>query len=94
MQFFRIKKVKDKNFKSLIFRERKRKYEKETDTYISKIKPIIIYGKAASGKSKELSKVWKQNKYNFIWFSGTTSITEILHKNLAMKNFKLQKYFY
>ena len=48
MQFFRIKKVKDKNFKSLIFRERKRKYEKETDTYISKIKPIIIYGKAAS----------------------------------------------
>lgn len=90
MQFFRIKKVKDKNFKSLIFRERKRKYEKETDTYISKIKPIIIYGKAASGKSKELSKVWEQknliwdeNKYNFIWFSGTDSITEILHKNLT-----------
>ena len=93
MQFFRIKKVKDKNFKSLIFRERKRKYEKETDTYISKIKPIIIYGKAASGKSKELSKLWEQknliwdeNKYNFIWFSGTDSITEILHKNLTAED--------
>ena len=90
MQFFRIKKVKDKNFKSLIFRERKRKYEKETDTYISKVKPIIIYGKAAAGKSKELSKlfeqknlIWDENKYNFIWFSGTDSITEILHKNLT-----------
>ena len=90
MQFFRIKKVKDRNFKSLIFRERKRKYEKESDTYISKIKPIIIYGKAAAGKSKEISKLWEQkqeiwdqNKYNFIWFSGTDSITEILHKNLT-----------
>lgn len=90
MQFFRIKKVKDKNFKSLIFRERKRKYEKESDTYISKIKPIIIYGKAAAGKSKEISKLWEQKqeiwdqtKYNFIWFSGTDSITEILHKNLT-----------
>ena len=51
MQFFRIKKVKDKIFKSLIFRERKRKYEKESDTYISKVKPVIIYGKAAAGKS-------------------------------------------
>jgi hypothetical protein len=90
MQFFRIKKVKDRNFKSLIFRERKRKYEKESDTYISKIKPIIIYGKAAAGKSKEISKLWEQKqeiwdqkKYNFIWFSGTDSITEILHKNLT-----------
>lgn len=90
MQFFRIKKVKDKNFKSLIFRERSKKYEKEKDTYISKVKPIIIYGKAAAGKSKELSKlfeqrnlIWDENKYNFIWFSGTDSITEILHKNLT-----------
>ena len=90
MQFFRIKKVKDKNFKSLIFRERKRKYEKETDTYISKIKPIIIYGKAAAGKSKEILKLWEQKnsiwdekKYSFIWFSGTDSITEILYKNLT-----------
>ena len=90
MQFFRIKKVKDRNFKSLIFRERKRKYEKESDTYISKVKPVIIYGKAAAGKSKEISKLWEQkqeiwdeNKYSFIWFSGTDSITEILHKNLT-----------
>lgn len=90
MQFFRIKKVKDRNFKSLIFRERSRKYEKESDTYISKTKPIIIYGKAAAGKSKEISKLWEQkqeiwddNKFNFIWFSGTDSITEILHKNLT-----------
>ena len=90
MQFFRIKKVKDKNFKSIIFRERKRKYEKETDTYISKTKPIIIYGKAAAGKSKEIFKLWEQKnliwddkKFNFIWFSGTDSITEILHKNLT-----------
>jgi len=90
MQFFRIKKVKDRNFKSLIFRERKRKYEKESDTYISKVKPVIIYGKAATGKSKEISKLWEQKqeiwdekKYSFIWFSGTDSITEILHKNLT-----------
>lgn len=90
MQFSRIKKVKDRNFKSLIYRERKRKYEKESDTYISKIKPIIIYGKAAAGKSKENSKLWEQKqkiwdekKYSFIWFSGTDSITEILHKNLT-----------
>ena len=90
MQFFRIKKVKDRNFKSLIFRERKRKYEKESDTYISKVKPVIIYGKAAAGKSKEISKLWEQKqeiwdekKYSFIWFSGTDSITEILHKNLT-----------
>lgn len=89
MQFFRIKKVKNRNYKSLIFRERKRKYEKESDTYISKTKPIIIYGKAAAGKSKEIYKLWEQknsvwdeSKFNFIWFSGTDSITEILHKNL------------
>lgn len=90
MQFFRIKKVKEKNYKSIIFRERKRKYDKENDTYISKRKPIIIYGKAAAGKSKELCKLWDQkdsiwdnSKFNFIWFSGTDSITEILHKNLT-----------
>ena len=90
MQFFRIKKVKNRSFKSLIFRERARKYEKETDSYISKTKPIIIYGKAAAGKSKEILKLWEQkntiwdhSKFNFIWFSGTDSITEILYKNLT-----------
>lgn len=90
MQFFRIKKVKNKNYKSIIFRERKRKFDKEIDTYISKTKPLLIFGKSASGKTKEITKlwdnkeyIWNPSKFNFIWLSGTDSITEILHKNLT-----------
>ncbi len=102
MQFFRLKNNKNHLFKSIILRTRAKKYDKEIDTYISKVKPIMILGKAASGKSKQLGRlwdnkesIWDKNKYNFIWFSGIDSITEILYKNIKdndSANFAEDKY--
>ena len=43
-------------------------------------RPLI---KSSADTYKLLLEIWDENKYSFIWFSGTDSITEILHKNLT-----------
>jgi Cdc6-like AAA superfamily ATPase len=70
------------------FREKKtRQSKKEKSTYISKNKNILITGEVASGKTKELHKLYnqKENIYNstkrtnnFIYFNCNISLSEIL----------------
>jgi hypothetical protein len=87
----RIDKAENKRNRSaeLYFREKKtRKSKKEKATYISKNKNILISGEVASGKTKELLKLYnyKETLYNnkrvktnkFIYFNCNISLSEIL----------------
>jgi hypothetical protein len=84
---------KDNNYNKkrcaeLYFREKKtRRSKKEKATYISKSKNILISGEIASGKTKELIKLYrgKETIYNnlktqnkFIYFDCNVSLSEIL----------------
>jgi hypothetical protein len=91
---------KRKRCAELYFREKSSKFaKKEKATYISKSKNILIVGEVASGKSKELLKLYKAkeiiyntlNKNNrFIYFDCNISISEILeiHETTLQKENK------
>ena len=92
VRYFRIKSRKDTSKKLIIFRERPKKYSKKVkETYISKKKNIIITGMHASGKTKELKKIFKNKESifkqeKFVWISATDSLTDWFNQNLKKKD--------
>jgi len=92
VKYFRIKSRKDTSKKLIIFRERPKKYSKKIkETYISKKQSIIITGMHASGKTKELKKLFKNKesifKHNkFVWISATDSLADWLNQNIKNKD--------
>jgi hypothetical protein len=88
IRYFQIKNQKGTKKKSLIFRERPKKYSKTIkETYIKKTKSLIIEGMHASGKSKELQKIinskeeiFKQN--TFISIRGTDPFSDWYNTNI------------
>jgi len=88
MQFLQFKKTKNANTKFIVLREKKRKFDKKVkETYISKKNNLIIYGLNASGKTKELNKVWNArkeiwNKDKFIKLDAFESLTEWINNNI------------
>lgn len=86
IRFFRAKKTRNK-YKAIVFRVKKRYSNKMQETHIRKTKSILIYGYESSGKTHELVKLWNQRKKiyrleNFIFFSATDSISEVLYKHI------------
>lgn len=86
IRFFRAKKTRNK-YKAIVFRVKKRYSNKMQETHIRKTKSILIYGYESSGKTHELTKLWKQRKNiyklkNFIYISATDSISEIIYKHI------------
>jgi Cdc6-like AAA superfamily ATPase len=88
LQYLQIKSHKNSQNKFIVFRERKKKFDKKVkETYVPKKDSLIIYGMNASGKTKEIKKVWAArksvwNKDNFVWLAAGDSLTEWLHVNL------------
>jgi hypothetical protein len=93
---------KRKRNTEVYFREKKtRRSKKEKATYISKSKNILITGEVASGKTKELHKLYNQKEniynssrrnFNFIYFNCNISLSEILdifEENQENKNQKI-----
>ena len=66
----------------MIFRERPKKYSKKLkETYVSKKKSLIITGLHASGKSKELKKIFENKESifrqeKFVWISASNSLSD------------------
>ena len=58
LKFLRFKKIPDKKYRSIIFREKYRYSNDMKETYISKRKSLLIYGLETSGKTKELNKIY------------------------------------
>ena len=92
--YFRIRKQKGTKKKSIIFRERPKKYSKQVkETYIKKTKSLIIEGMHASGKTKELEKIisvkediFKQSV--FIHIRGTDPFSDWYNTNIKSKDVK------
>lgn len=87
VRFFRVKKTKNE-FKSIVFRVKKRYSNKMKETYIPKKKSIMIYGFDSSGKTKELMKLWKNRESvyrtdNFIMISSVDSLSEMLYNHVS-----------
>lgn len=92
MKFFQIKKQKGTQKKSLIFRERPKKYSKKLkETYIKKTESLIIFGSHASGKSKEILKIFKEadNIYKQdtqIYINAIDPFSDWYNKNIKKKD--------
>jgi hypothetical protein len=92
MRYFQIKNQKGTKKKSLIFRERPKKYSKKLkETYIKKTRSLIIEGMHASGKSKELEKIidakeeiFKQN--TFLHIRGTDPFSDWYNTNIKKRD--------
>ena len=88
LQYLQFKSNPNSKNKFIVFRERKKKFDKKVkETYVSKRKSLGIFGLNASGKSKELKKLWEAkkeiwNKKNFIMISAKDSLSEWIHKNI------------
>jgi len=88
IQYLQIKAHKASKNKFIVFRERNKKFDKKVkETYIPKKKCLAIYGMQASGKTKEIKKVWEARKKIwsrdiFITLSAGDSLSEWFHKNL------------
>jgi len=89
LKFLRFKKVKDRKYKSIIFREKYRYSNDMKERYISKTISLLIYGLDTSGKSKELNKlydnkdvIFDMSKYSTIFIHATDSLAEIFYKNI------------
>jgi len=87
LKYFNIH--KDKGYTELRYREKRRIFDEPTkELRISKKKNIAIYGTSGAGKSLRLEQL--KNKAHLLWskdevifFKGTDSISEMLHKNLG-----------
>ena len=92
IRYFQIKNQKGCRKKSLIFRERPQKYSKKLkETYVSKKKSLVITGLHASGKTKELKKIFKNKEDifkqdKFVWISATDSLSDWFNLNLKKKD--------
>ena len=63
LQYLQFKSNPNSKNKFIVFRERKKKFDKKVkETYVPKQKSLAIYGLNASGKSKELKKLWESKK--------------------------------
>jgi len=88
LTFLRLKKVKGKDHRVIYFRTRSKKYAKEKDRYISKSKSLLIEGMDASGKSKEIKKLFdrKNEVYikekEFIFLKASDSLSDWFQANL------------
>ncbi len=89
LKFLRFKKIKNRKYKSIIFREKYRYSNDMKERYISKTISLLIYGLDTSGKSKELNKlydnrevVFDMSKYSTIFIHATDSLAEIFYKNI------------
>ena len=89
LTFLRLKKhPKYKDQRVIYFRTRPKKFAKAKDHYISKKKSLLIEGMNASGKSKEIKKLFdrKNEVYikekEFIFLKATDSLTDWFQANL------------
>ena len=89
LKFLRFKKVKNRKYKSIIFREKYRYSNDMKERYIGKKISLLIYGLETSGKSKELNKIYDNkevifdmSKYSTIFIHATDSLAEIFYKNI------------
>lgn len=88
IQYLQVKAHHASKNKFMVFRERNKKFDKKVkETYIPKKDSLIIYGMNASGKTKEIKKIWKAKKEiwakdTFIWIGAGESLSEWLHLNL------------
>jgi len=88
MQFFQIKSHHASKNKFIVFREKNKKFDKKVkETYIPKKESLLIYGMNASGKTKEIKKIWNARKSiwtkdKFIYLNAGDSLSEWLHLNL------------
>ena len=92
LAYFQIKNQKGTKKKSLIFRERPKKYSKKLkETYVKKTRSLIIEGMHASGKTKELEKIvaakediFKQSV--FIHIRGADPFSDWYNTNIKKKD--------
>jgi len=101
VKFLVLQKVKNKKYRSIVFREKYRYSNKiEKTKYISKKKSLLIFGLDTSGKTKELNKIYKNkekifsnlHKHSTIYINSTDSIAEMIFKNIDdtdIKNYLL-----
>ena len=89
LKFLRFKKIKNRKYKSIIFREKYRYSNDMKERYISKTISLLIYGLETSGKSKELNKIYDNkevifdmSKYSTIFIHVTDSLAEIFYNNI------------
>jgi len=88
IQYLQVKGHHASKNKFIVFRERNKKFDKKVkETYIPKRESLIVYGMNASGKTKEIKKIWNAkkdiwSKDTFIWLNAGDSLSEWLHVNL------------
>jgi len=94
VKYLQIKSQKGTAKKSIIFRERPKKYSKTLkETYIPKTRSIIITGMHASGKSREIQKIFKDKESifkhkNFIWISAIDPFSDWFNHNIKKDDTK------
>jgi len=94
IRYFQIKNQKGCKKKSLIFRERTKKYSKKLkETYVSKKKSLVITGLHAAGKSKELNKIFENKESifrqeKFVRISATDSLSDWFINNIKKNDTK------
>jgi len=92
IKYFQVKSQKGTKRKSLIFRERSKKYSKKIrETYIKKTESLLILGSHASGKSRELNKILVEapNIYkhkDIILINATDSFSEWFSMNTKKRD--------
>ncbi len=92
LAYFQIKNQKGTKRKSIIFRERPKKYSKKLkETYIKKTRSLIIEGMHASGKTKELEKIIKAKEEifkqsTFIHIRGTDPFSDWYNTNIKKRD--------
>jgi len=92
LKYFQVKKQKGSTKKSVIFRERSKKYSKKiNETYIKKTLSLIIVGSHASGKTKELNKIYKESiniykQQTAIYISAIDPFSDWYNKNIRKKD--------
>lgn len=92
LKYIQIKNQKGTAKKSIIFRERPKKYSKKLkETYIAKTKSILITGLHASGKTKEIQKIFanKEKIYKnkkFIWIAASDPLSDWFNKNIKAQD--------
>ena len=89
LKFLRFKKIPNKKYRSIIYREKYRYSNDMKERYISKKISLLIYGLETSGKSKELNKLYENkhlifnmSKTKSILIHSTDSLAEIFFNNL------------
>ncbi len=88
VKYFKLKGSKTSKYKSLVFREKPKKFSKKCkETYIKKTESLIITGMHSSGKTRELQKIIKNKdliykKTKFIILKGTDSLSDWFTHNI------------